>query len=63
MDAASAAEQEQADTSTEGLSIQRLALTPGQLRVVRPTEAEQVAHKAKCEAHQLKWFEGAASDA
>ncbi|MDQ7731327.1 DNA polymerase III subunit epsilon [Halomonas sp. SpR1] len=63
LDAASVAEQEQADTSNEGLSIQRLSLTPGQLRVVRPTDAERAAHKAKCEAHQLNWFEGAASDA
>jgi DNA polymerase-3 subunit epsilon len=63
LDAASASEQDKADTSNEGLSVQRLSLTPGQLRVVRPSEAEQVAHKAKCQAHQLKWFEGTASDA
>lgn len=63
LDAASAAEQEQADTSNEGLSIQRLSLTPGQLRVVRPTDEERAAHKVKCEAHQLNWFERAASDA
>tara|TARA_R110000824_G_scaffold313803_1_gene500625 strand:- start:57240 stop:57980 length:741 start_codon:yes stop_codon:yes gene_type:complete len=63
LDAASAAEQEQADTSSEGLSIQRMTLTPGQLRVVRPTDEEQVAHKAKCEAHQLNWFKGMTSDA
>ncbi|MCD1588289.1 DNA polymerase III subunit epsilon [Halomonas sp. ATBC28] len=64
LDAASAAEQEQADTSNEGMSIQRLSLTPGQLRVVRPTDEERAAHQAKCEAHQLNWFEeGAASDA
>lgn len=64
LDAASAAEQEQADTSNEGMSIQRLSLTPGQLRVVRPTDEERAAHRAKCEAHQLNWFEeGAASDA
>ncbi|MDN6323459.1 MAG: DNA polymerase III subunit epsilon, partial [Halomonas sp.] len=59
----SAAEHEQADTSNEGLSIQRLALTPGQLRVVRPSDEEQAAHNAKCEAHKLHWFEGVASDA
>ncbi|MEA2117579.1 DNA polymerase III subunit epsilon [Halovibrio sp. HP20-50] len=63
LDAASASEQAQADVSSEGLSIQRLALSPGQLRVVRPSADEQAAHKAKCEAHQLNWFEGAASDA
>ncbi|TVP51465.1 MAG: DNA polymerase III subunit epsilon [Halomonas sp.] len=63
LDAASASEQEQADTSAEGLSIQRLSLTPGQLRVVRPTVEEQAAHNTKCEKHQLHWFGGATSDA
>ena len=63
LDAASAAEQEQEDTSSEGLSIQRLALIPGQLRVVRPTADEQAAHKAKCEAHKLHWFEGVSGNA
>lgn len=63
LDAASASEQQQADTSNEGLSIRRLTLTPGQLRVVRPTEHEQAAHKAKCEAYQLTWFEDASNDA
>ncbi|HAA45730.1 MAG: DNA polymerase III subunit epsilon [Halomonas sp. 54_146] len=63
LDAASAAEQEQEDTSSEGLSIQRLVLTPGQLRVVRPTADEKAAHKAKCEAHKLHWFEGVSGNA
>ncbi|CAM3585674.1 MULTISPECIES: DNA polymerase III subunit epsilon [Halomonas] len=63
LDAASASEQQQTDTSSEGLSIQRLTLTPGQLSVVRPTEQEQAAHEAKCEAHQLTWFEDASNDA
>lgn len=63
LDAASASEQEQEDASSEGLSIQRLVLTPGQLRVVRPTADEQAAHKAKCEAHKLHWFEGVSGNA
>lgn len=45
--------------ANQGLSIQRLALTPGQLRVIRPSETEQKAHIAKCEAHQLRWPEDA----
>lgn len=63
LDAASASEQEQVETSTEVLSIQRLSLTPGQLRVVRPSAEEQAAHNAKCQAHKLHWFEGVAGDA
>ncbi|MDR5898315.1 DNA polymerase III subunit epsilon [Halomonas vilamensis] len=47
------------DDASQGLSIQRLALEPGQLRVIRPSDAESDAHRAKCEAHQLTWPEGA----
>lgn len=63
LDTASASEQEQTDTSSEGLSVQRLSLTPGQLRVVRPSEQEKAAHQAKCETFQLNWFKGSVSDA
>ena len=45
LDASAASE----GTSSEqhGLSIRRLSLTPGQLRVVRPDEEELAAHQAK----------------
>lgn len=48
--------------ANEGLNVQRLSLTPGQLRVVRPTQAETEAHRAKCEAHKLHWLGGVDAD-
>ena len=67
LDAESGGDKKQQNQASEGLSIQRLSLTPGQLRVVRPTAEEHAAHQAKCEAHQLCWFQesldGTAADA
>ncbi|MAM03675.1 MAG: DNA polymerase III subunit epsilon, partial [Halomonas sp.] len=67
LDAESGGDKKQQNQASEGLSIQRLSLTPGQLRVVRPTAEEHAAHQAKCEAHQLRWFQepldGASADA
>ncbi|HCR97810.1 MULTISPECIES: DNA polymerase III subunit epsilon [Halomonas] len=57
LDAATSSEEQQADSSNEGLSVQRLTLTPGQLRVIRPSAQEHAAHQAKCQAHKLNWFE------
>ncbi|MGM0520716.1 MAG: DNA polymerase III subunit epsilon [Pseudomonadota bacterium] len=48
---------DKSEGASQGLSIERLALEPGQLRVIRPSEAEHEAHRAKCEAHQLHWPE------
>jgi len=56
LDSESGGDKKQQNQASEGLSIQRLSLTPGQLRVVRPTAEEHAAHQAKCEAHQLRWF-------
>ncbi|WP_083003993.1 DNA polymerase III subunit epsilon [Halomonas sp. GT] len=58
LDSESSSGEQQNNQANEGLSVQRLALTPGQLRVVRPSEEERAAHQAKCQAHQLHWFEG-----
>ena len=67
LDSESGGDKKQQNQASEGLSIQRLSLTPGQLRVVRPTAEEHAAHQAKCEAHQLRWFQepldGASADA
>lgn len=63
LDAEASAEREQSAQASEGMAIRRLALTPGQLRVIRPSSAEEAAHSAKCQAHQLRWHEGEATDA
>ncbi|MEC4767375.1 DNA polymerase III subunit epsilon [Halomonas sp. CUBES01] len=61
---ADASQNQRSDTQeTSGLSIQRMTLTPGQLRVIAPNEQERQAHQAKCATHQLRWFEEAAHDA
>mgnify|MGYP001402228675 CR=1 FL=1 len=67
LDADSGSDKRQQNEANEGLSVSRLSLSPGQLRVVRPTSEERAAHQAKCEAHQLRWFQesldGTAADA
>ncbi|SDN12342.1 DNA polymerase III subunit epsilon [Vreelandella arcis] len=61
---AEANQSQNSDTPAEtGLSIQRMTLTPGQLRVITPNEQEQQAHRAKCETHQLRWFGDTVRDA
>lgn len=61
---AEANQAQRSDTPEEsGLSIQRMTLTPGQLRVIAPNEQERQAHQAKCATHQLRWFEDVAHDA
>ncbi|MEQ6917413.1 DNA polymerase III subunit epsilon [Halomonas aquatica] len=45
LDASAASEGQSGDQ--QGLSVRRLSLSPGQLRVVRPGEAELAAHRAK----------------
>ena len=47
----------------QGLAIQRMSLSPGQLRVIAPGADEEAAHQAKCTAHQLRWQEGEVHDA
>ncbi|WP_447553068.1 DNA polymerase III subunit epsilon [Vreelandella sp. EE22] len=63
LDADTSSRQEEKAQASEGLSIQRLSLTPGQLRVIRPNEEEEAAHSAKCQSHGLRWQEGASQDA
>ncbi|WP_447528907.1 DNA polymerase III subunit epsilon [Vreelandella sp. TE19] len=63
LDAESSSEREEKSEASEGLSVQRLTLTPGQLRVIQPSDDEEAAHTAKCQAHDLRWLEGAAHDA
>ncbi|KPQ21130.1 DNA polymerase III subunit epsilon [Halomonas sp. HL-93] len=61
---AEANQSQRSDAPAEsGLSIQRMTLTPGQLRVIAPNDEERRAHQAKCQAHQLRWSEGTVSDA
>ncbi|MFG6666615.1 DNA polymerase III subunit epsilon [Halomonas sp. HNIBRBA4712] len=61
--AGAASEREEKSEASEGLSIQRLTLAPGALRVVRPSDDEEAAHQAKCRAHGLGWAQGGAFDA
>ncbi len=56
LDAESGNDQRKERQANEGLSVQRLSLAPGQLRVIRPSAEEQAAHQAKCQAHQLRWL-------
>ncbi|WP_404474738.1 DNA polymerase III subunit epsilon [Vreelandella venusta] len=63
LDADTSSNKQQQHQANEGLAVKRLALTPGQLRVIRPNADEQAAHKAKCDAHQLRWFEEPQVDA
>lgn len=63
LDAEVSSNKQQENQANEGLSVQRLALTPGQLRVIKPSVEEQAAHQAKCQAHQLRWFEEGNTDA
>lgn len=63
LDAETSTNKQQDQQANEGLAVQRLSLTPGQLRVIRPSEAEQTAHLAKCQTHELRWFEGTSVDA
>lgn len=56
LDSEASSEEQQANPSSEGLSVQRMNLSPGQLRVVRPTAEEHAAHQTKCQAHKLTWF-------
>ncbi|PRY65550.1 DNA polymerase-3 subunit epsilon [Vreelandella songnenensis] len=63
LDAETSSEEQEDNSTSEGLSVQRLALTPGQLRVIRPTDEERAAHQAKCQAHQLNWFKESSNDA
>ena len=56
LDADASSGKQQNNQASEGLSVRRLSLTAGQLRVVRPSTEESAAHQAKCEAHQLRWF-------
>ncbi|WNL40458.1 DNA polymerase III subunit epsilon [Halomonas sp. PAMB 3232] len=63
LDAEASAEREESSAASEGLSIQRLSLKPGALKVVRPTEEEEAAHAAKCQAHSLHWLESATPNA
>ncbi|MDG4869067.1 exonuclease domain-containing protein, partial [Guyparkeria sp. 1SP6A2] len=56
LDAESGNDQREERQANEGLSVQRLSLAPGQLRVIRPSAEEQAAHQAKCQAHQLRWL-------
>ena len=48
----------QQEGEQQGLSVQRLSLSPGQLRVIAPDQEELAAHEAKCQAHQLRWQQG-----
>ncbi|MGP8292258.1 DNA polymerase III subunit epsilon [Vreelandella zhanjiangensis] len=57
LDSEASSNEQQANPSSEGLSVQRLSLSPGQLRLVRPTAEEHAAHQAKCQAYNLNWFE------
>lgn len=63
LDADTSSNKQQQHQANEGLAVQRLSLTPGQLRVIRPSANEQAAHQAKCKTHQLRWFEGSQADA
>ncbi|WP_249976129.1 DNA polymerase III subunit epsilon [Vreelandella olivaria] len=63
LDAEASSNKQQNTQMDEGLSVQRLSITPGQLRVIRPSAEEQAAHQAKCQAHQLRWFGGSNTDA
>lgn len=63
LDAETTANKQQDQQANEGLAVQRLSLTPGQLRVIRPSEEEQAAHLAKCQTHELRWFEETGADA
>lgn len=56
LDAESGNDQREERQANEGLSVQRLSLAPGQLRVIRPSAEEQAAHQAKCQTHQLRWL-------
>ncbi len=51
------------NNAARGLSIQRLSLAPGRLRVIAPSADEEAAHQAKCAAHQLRWQKGGVHDA
>jgi DNA polymerase-3 subunit epsilon len=62
LDSDASSGKQQNNQASEGLSVQRLSLTPGQLRVVQPSAEERAAHQAKCQAHQLRWFEGDRSE-
>lgn len=48
----------QQEGSEQGLTVQRLTLSPGQLKVIVPDAAEQAAHEAKCQAYKLSWQQG-----
>ncbi|MBR2512711.1 MAG: DNA polymerase III subunit epsilon [Halomonas sp.] len=63
LDADASSNKQQQQQANEGLSVKRLSLTPGQLRVIRPSADEQAAHQAKCETHHLRWFEETQADA
>lgn len=63
LDADTSSNKQQQHQANEGLAVKRLALTPGKLRVIRPNADEHAAHKAKCDAHQLRWFEEPQVDA
>lgn len=58
LEADSASGDHQQEGSEQGLTVQRLSLTPGQLKVITPDAAEQAAHEAKCQAHKLRWQQG-----
>lgn len=61
---AEANQEQRSDTPSEsGLSVQRMSLSPGQLRVIAPSQDERQAHLAKCATHQLRWFEDAPGNA
>lgn len=63
LDADTSSNKQQQQQATEGLAVKRLSLTPGQLRVIRPSAEEQASHQAKCETHHLRWFEEPQADA
>jgi len=48
----------QQEGEQQGLSVQRLSLSPGQLHVIAPDQQELAAHETKCQAHQLRWQQG-----
>ncbi|GAA3908998.1 DNA polymerase III subunit epsilon [Halomonas cibimaris] len=52
-----------ASAQQSGLAIRRLSLAPNALRVTPPTAEEENAHRAKCEAHGLRWANGGGDDA
>ena len=55
LDESGSQQNSQQEGAQQGLSVQRLSLSPGQLRVIAPDQEEQAAHDAKCQTHQLRW--------